>query len=131
MHKEDYVLRYVSSSSSSPISQAVVANGFVFTAGQVGRDPDGKVPEDFAEQLDLALGNLEAVLAQAGSNLRHVVKITAYITSDGWAPTFNEIYSRYFKSPFPARTRVEVARLAPGYLVEVDAVAVVPQVSIE
>jgi 2-iminobutanoate/2-iminopropanoate deaminase len=107
------------------LSQAVVANGFVFTSGQVGKDPKGNLPETFQEQFDQALKNLEKLLTDAGSSLSQVVKITAYITEDGWKPSFNAIYGRYFTGSLPARTRVEVVRLSPGYLVELDAVAVV------
>lgn len=114
---------FIPGAPGSPLSRAVLVNGLVFTAGQVGKRPDGSLPETFADQLDQALINLAQLLEEVGTSLSNVVKVTAFVTPDGWQPAFNEVYMRHFSAPYPARTRVEVARLAPGYLVELDAIA--------
>ena len=116
-------IEFIPDSGDSPLSKAVAVNGLLFTSGQVGRRADGSVPSAFVEQLEQALLNLDALLSSANSGLDRVVKLTAFVTADGWSTDLNETYRRFLKAPYPARTRVEVARLSPGYLVELDAIA--------
>ena len=95
-----------------PYSQAIEANGFVYTSGQLGIDPtNGELPESFEAQAELSLKNLGAILEEAGLSYDNVVKTT-----------FNAIYSKYFAN-CPARSCIEVAALPKGALVEVEAVA--------
>src|ERR671915_550169 len=77
-----------------PYSQAIVAGGFVFTAGQIPLDPAtmAVVPGGIREQTERVLRNLEAVLAAAGSSLRNVVKTTCFLADLGDFPVFNEVY---------------------------------------
>lgn len=110
-----------------PYSQAIVAGGFVFTAGQIPLDPaTGKLVEgDIAAQTDRVLRNLAAVLEAAGASLSSVVRTTVYLTDIGDFPTVNEVYARHFAGHAPARSTVQVARLPAGARVEIDAIAVV------
>lgn len=69
--------------------------------------------------------NLKNVLEAAGSSLSGVVKTTVFIKDMGHFPIINEIYSKFFSEPFPARSCVEVARLPKDVLLEIEAVAVI------
>ena len=110
-----------------PYSQAVIANGFVYTAGQVALDPAtmNLVGGDVKAQTDRVFANLKAVLEAAGSSLPKVVKTTVYIaTMDDFA-AMNEVYAKHFGDHRPARSTVAVKTLPKSALVEIDCVAVV------
>lgn len=111
-----------------PYSQAVVANGFVFTAGQIALDPaTGQVvPGDVRAQTERVLNNLTAVLSAAGVSWRHVVKTTVFLHDMSHFPVVNEVYGKMLGDARPARSTVQVSGLPRGVLVEIDAVAVMP-----
>lgn len=110
-----------------PYSQAVVANGLVFCAGQIPLDPaTGQIVEGgIAEQTHQVLKNLRAVLKAAGSDLGHAVKTTVFLKSMDSFAAMNEVYGlpEYFGSATPARSTVEVARLPRDVMVEIEVVA--------
>jgi len=108
-----------------PYSQAVAVGDFIFASGQIGLDPaTGQlVGEDAVAQLRQALTNMAAVLQAAGSDLRHVVKTTLYLTNMDDFPNVNRAYAEFFPSDPPARATVEVSRLPLGALVEIEVVA--------
>lgn len=110
-----------------PYSQAIIANGFIFTAGQVGADPKtGALVEGGIEaQTEQVLRNIEAVLKASGSSLDDVVKTTVFLADLNDFAKMNEIYAQRFKTPFPARSTVQVARLPRDAKIEIEAVAVV------
>ena len=106
-----------------PYSPVVVAGDVVFTAGQVAMDRSGAVVAGgVAEQTEQVLRNVAACLAAAGCGMDDVVKTTAFLADLGDFVGFNEVYERHFARPYPARTTVQ-AGLAPGLLVEIEAVA--------
>ena len=109
-----------------PYSHAIIANGFIFLAGKVGTDPktDVLVPGGIAEQTDQVISNLEAVLKAAGSSLDDVVKTTVFLADMNDFAKMNEVYAKRFKSPFPARSTVQVTRLPRDAKIEIEAVAV-------
>jgi 2-iminobutanoate/2-iminopropanoate deaminase len=106
-------------------SQAVSANGFVFCSGQIALTADGedKTTESVAEQTRRCLTNLQAVLAEAGTSLDNVVKVTAYLNDMGDFPEFNEAYAGFFTGDVPARVTVGVAALPKGAQVEIECIA--------
>lgn len=108
-----------------PYSQAVKANGFVFTSGVIPVDPaTGKVVDGaITEQATQVLENLTAVLAASGSSIDRAIKTTCFLADLGDFATFNTIYASYFESDPPARSTVQVAKLPLGVLVEVECVA--------
>lgn len=108
-----------------PYSQAIKANGFVYTAGQIPLDPaTGKIVEgDIQAQTQRALQNVQAVLEAAGSNLGNVVKTTVFLQNMADFGAMNEVYARFFEQGPPARSAVEVARLPLGVHVEIEAIA--------
>ena len=90
-----------------PYSQAVVANGLVFTSGQIPAVSSMQdQPEDFGGKVKQTLANLETVLLAAGSGLEHVTKVTTYLTDPGQLAEYNGIYATFFGSRLPARTSV-------------------------
>jgi 2-iminobutanoate/2-iminopropanoate deaminase len=110
-----------------PYSQAIVANGMVYCAGQIPLDPKtGNLVEGgIAEQTHQVLKNLRAVLKAAGSDLDRAVKTTVFLKSMDSFVAMNEVYGRpeYFGASPPARSTVEVARLPRDVLVEIEVVA--------
>ena len=110
-----------------PYSQAVVANGFLFTAGQVALDPDrGElVAGGITEQTTRALENLRAIVAAADSELSQVVKTTVFLVDMADFGAMNEVYSRFFGDHRPARSTVAVAALPRGARVEIEVIATV------
>jgi len=108
-----------------PYSQAVEADGFLFTAGQIGLDPEtgDLVGEDVETQARRALANLGAILDHAGLSFRDVVKTTVYLSDMAEFPLVNAIYATYFVEPYPARSTVAAAALPKGARVEIDVVA--------
>jgi 2-iminobutanoate/2-iminopropanoate deaminase len=108
-----------------PYSQAIKANGFVYTAGQVALDPatGNMVEGDVRKQTERVCENLKAILAAAGSGFERVVKTTVFLKSMGDFSAMNEVYAKYFTQPSPARSTVEVAALPRNALVEIDVVA--------
>jgi len=108
-----------------PYSQAIKANGFIFTSGQVAIDPSTQqvVPGDVSAQTDRVLRNLSAILEAAGSSLGKVVRSTVFLKNMDDFAAMNQIYGKYFSSAPPARSTVEVARLPKDVLVEIDVIA--------
>jgi len=107
-----------------PYSQAIEANGFVFTSGQLGIIPDtGALAHNMAAQTVQALENVKAVLLAAGLGLEHVVKTTCYLKNMEDFALFNDIYSQYFVASKPARSCFAVAQLPKDGLVEIEVVA--------
>ena len=110
-----------------PYSQAIVANGMVYCAGQIPLDPaTGNLVEGgIAEQTHQVLKNLRAVLRAAGSDLDRAVKTTVFLKSMDSFAAMNEVYGKpeYFGAAAPARSTVEVARLPRDVMVEIEVVA--------
>ena len=111
-----------------PYSQGVVANGFLFTAGQIPLDPGSGqvVAGDVVAQTEQVFRNLAAILGAQGCTWEHVVKATVYLMDMRDCPRVNEVYARVMGDARPARSTVQVAGLPRGVLVEIDLVAIVP-----
>ncbi|HLV24728.1 MAG TPA: RidA family protein [Gemmatimonadales bacterium] len=112
-----------------PYSQAVIANGFLFTAGQIPLDPVSGdiIAGDVVAQARQVFSNLEAILTEAGCTWQDVVKTTVYLQDMADFPRVNEVYAEAFGSARPARSTVQVAALPRGVAVEIDVMAVVRQ----
>jgi 2-iminobutanoate/2-iminopropanoate deaminase len=111
-----------------PYAQAVKANGFLFTAGQIPLHPGTMaiIEGDVAAQTEQVLANLSAVLAEAGCSWHDVVKTTCFLrTMDDFA-AFNGVYARVLGDARPARSTVAVAGLPRNVSVEVELVAALP-----
>lgn len=110
-----------------PYSQAIIANGFVFTAGQVGFDPKKMeiVGKTVGEQTEQVMKNLAAVLQAAGSGLDRVVKTTVFLADMADFQAMNEVYAKHFGNHKPARSTVAAAGLPRNARVEIEVVAAV------
>jgi 2-iminobutanoate/2-iminopropanoate deaminase len=114
-------------SAIGPYSQGIIANGFLYTAGQIPLDPvAGKIVEGgIIPQTERVMQNLEEVLRAAGASWADVVKTTVYLQDLAHFPTVNEVYGKWLGDARPARSTVQVSGLPRGALVEMDATAVV------
>jgi 2-iminobutanoate/2-iminopropanoate deaminase len=108
-----------------PYSQAVKANGFIFTAGQVALDPEtgSLIGSEIKSQTERVMQNLKGIVEAAGSSLSKVVKTTVFLKDMKDFAAMNEIYARYFPEAAPARSTVEVAALPKDARVEIEVVA--------
>jgi len=109
-----------------PYSQAMIANGMVFTSGQIALTPSGVMVEgDVKAQCAQVLSNLKAVLEAAGSSLEKVVKTTIFLDDMNDFAAVNELYAQAFGNHKPARSTVAVKTLPKSALVEIDAIALI------
>lgn len=96
-----------------PYSQGIKAGEFVYTAGQIGVDPrTGETPDGVAEQTRQALENAKAILEAAGASMEDVVKTTVFLVDMFDYAEMNKVYATYFREIPPARSCVEVPKLA-------------------
>lgn len=109
-----------------PYSQAIEANGFVFTSGMIPIDPatNKLVEGDIKVQAQQAISNLIALLKACGSDAEHVVKTVVFIKNMDDFVSVNEVYASFFEKDCPARSCVEVARLPKDVLIEIEAIAI-------
>jgi 2-iminobutanoate/2-iminopropanoate deaminase len=113
-------------SPAGAYSQGILSGNLVFTAGQLGIDPQtGKLVEGFENQVRQALKNLEAILNAAGASKCSILKVTVFLTDISKFKIFNAIYEEFLSScPVrPARSVVEVSALPLGAEVEVECIA--------
>jgi 2-iminobutanoate/2-iminopropanoate deaminase len=103
-----------------PYTPAVAAGDWVVVSGQLGL-VDGALPDDFGAEVDAALANLAARLAEHGLGMEHLVKTTCFLTDLDRFGEFNERYAAAIPEPRPARSAFEVSRLPLGARVEIEA----------
>lgn len=108
-----------------PYSQAIKANGLVFTSGQIPLDPTTMqiVPGGIEAQAEQVMKNLSAVLDASGSSMDRVVRCTCFLQDLDDFAAFNAVYGKWMGDSAPARSTVQVARLPMGVMVEVDCIA--------
>lgn len=108
-----------------PYSQAVQVGNQLYISGMLGIDPEsGELCGGITEQAEQALKNLSAALKAAGMTEANVVKTTIFLRNMAAFGQINEIYSRYFTAPYPARSCVQVEALPKSGLFEIEAIAV-------
>jgi 2-iminobutanoate/2-iminopropanoate deaminase len=105
-----------------PFSAGVRGPGVIYLSGQVGLDPTtGRlISGDVSAQTARALENIRALLESIGSSLDDVLRVGVYLTGMESFAAMNEVYARYFRQPFPARTTVAVRELPMGAAVEIE-----------
>lgn len=107
-------------------SQAVKVDNTVYLSGQIPLVPSTMemVSEDFEAQVVQVFDNLTAVTKAAGGNMNDIVKLNIFMTDLSNFATVNDVMSRYFEQPYPARAAIEVSALPKGSQVEMDGVMV-------
>jgi 2-iminobutanoate/2-iminopropanoate deaminase len=125
MLKEKQVIRTEKAPSPiGPYSQGILAENFIFVAGQAGTDPKtGRVPEDIAGQTRQTLNNIKSIVEAAGSSLENVVRVGVFLRDINDFTEMNKVYQTFFQQNPPARTTIQ-ATLPGKFLVEIDAIAV-------
>jgi 2-iminobutanoate/2-iminopropanoate deaminase len=112
--------------AQSPFSPIVEANGVIYLAGQLGRDPETRrYPDDIQAQTGFALDRVKALLTDAGASLSDVVRCQVFMTQIEGFGAMNATYRTYFPVDPPARTTVGIEALAaPDALIEIECTAV-------
>jgi 2-iminobutanoate/2-iminopropanoate deaminase len=111
-----------------PYSQAIRANPFVFSSGQIPIDPATQqvITGDISAQTERVMKNLTGILKAAGCGFRDVVRCTVFLKDMNDFAAMNAVYGKYFDTAPPARSTVEVSRLPKDVLVEIDVIALAP-----
>ena len=121
----EYISTDKAPAAIGPYSQAILANGFIYTSGQIPLNPEtGTIEAESIEaQAEQAIKNIGEILKAAGTDFSKVVKTTCFLAHISDFAAFNSVYEKYFVSK-PARSCFEVSALPKGALVEIEAVAV-------
>lgn len=116
-----------------PYSQAIVHHGLAYLSGQIPLDPATAaiVEGDIAVQTERVLQNLQAVLVACGSSMERVLKTTVFLQDMADFPKMNEVYAKYLGESLPARSTVQAAGLPRGVKVEIDCIAIAPELTPE
>lgn len=112
-----------------PYSQGVRVGDLLFISGQIPVNPiSGKIEEKIANQTKRSLQNVEAIVKEAGCNMKDIVKTTVFLQDMEDFNEMNKMYSQAFEEPYPARACVEVSRLPKDVLVEIEAIVDMSQI---
>lgn len=108
-----------------PYSQGIVQGNLVLTSGQIAINPkSGNIESDTIEgQTEQVMNNVRSILEAGGTDLKHVLRCTVYLTDIREFEAFNNVYARFFGSVPPVRSTVEVAKLPRGAKIEIDVMA--------
>lgn len=119
-------LAYVLNQESTPYSKAVIANGLIYTSGQLGINPITKLLQpDLASQTKQIMENIKVLLQQNNSNMQRIIKVNIYLKDISQLKQVNEIYTSYLKERKPARTSVQINALPQDALIEIECIALV------
>lgn len=111
-----------------PFSQAIIAGNLIFISAQLARDIETGtlVMQNIQAETTQVMKNLEAILEAAGIDFNHVVKSSIFLKNMNDYAIVNEVYSTYFRKPFPARETIQVADLPAHVNIEISMIAVKP-----
>jgi 2-iminobutanoate/2-iminopropanoate deaminase len=105
-------------------SQGVFFNGVYYFSGQIGLDAKtGELPQGFDAQLANVLKNIDGLLESQQLTRENILKTTIFMTDLTQFGKVNEAYTQFFKSPYPARSTVQVSALPKGAVVEIEVIA--------
>lgn len=105
-------------------SQGVFFNGVFYFSGQIGLDAKtGELPVSFDDQLDNILNNIDGLLESQGLTRENILKTTIFLTDLSEFSKVNEAYIKFFSTPYPARSCVQVSALPKGAVVEIEVIA--------
>jgi 2-iminobutanoate/2-iminopropanoate deaminase len=128
MKKADSISTTQAPKAIGPYSQGIVAGQFLFVSGQLPINPDkGKMVDgDIAARAEQVFDNISAIVKSAGGSMADVVKVTLFLTDMADFQQVNEVYSRHFQTPYPARSAVQVSALPLGSNIEAEAIVYLP-----
>ena len=128
MKKADPISTTQAPKAIGPYSQGIVAGQFLFVSGQLPINPDkGKMVDgDIAARAEQVFDNISAIVRSAGGSMADVVKVTLFLTDMADFQQVNEVYSRHFQTPYPARSAVQVSALPLGSNIEAEAIVYLP-----
>ena len=110
-----------------PYSQGTIADGLIFTSGQLPVTSEGElVVDDIGAAAKHCLDNVFAILKAAGAEPKNVLKVTVFLTDMADFGAVNAVYEKAFEAPYPARSCIEVAGLPKGAPIEIEAIARLP-----
>lgn len=123
--KKEIIFSEKAPKAIGPYSVGVRIGNLIFTAGQIGIDPEtGEiVPGGIESETEQVLKNLRNILQEAGSGLQAVVKTTVFLQDMNDFARMNNVYAKFFTENFPARSTVQVAQLPKRAAVEIEAIA--------
>jgi reactive intermediate/imine deaminase len=123
--EKEVITRTDAPAPALPFSAGIKANGFIFTAGQVGTDPlTGQlVGPDIESQTRQTIANVQAILQAGGSSLERLVKTTVFLADLRLFDAMNGVYRELIPEPRPGRSTVEARLARPEILVEIEAIA--------
>jgi 2-iminobutanoate/2-iminopropanoate deaminase len=115
----------------TPYSPAIAYKDLLFISGQIPYDKENKrvIYGGIREQVRLCLDNLKEILKKAGCNLDDVVKVTVFLSEMSDYEDMNNVYREYFKNNKPARSCIQASKLPYEVKVEIEAIAVIPNIS--
>ncbi|HQO18152.1 MAG TPA: Rid family detoxifying hydrolase, partial [Candidatus Cloacimonas sp.] len=118
------VMTHRAPAAIGPYSQAILMNNILFISGQLGIDPGtSNIPESFEEQANLVFNNIKAILDAAGMGMANIVKVSVFLKDLDEFELLNDIYTRYFSAPYPAREVVQISRLPKNGKIEISVIA--------
>lgn len=108
-----------------PYSQALINGNMVFISGQIPVNPaDGSIPDTIEAQTEQSISNIKNILAECELDISNVIKTSVFLSDLNDFAAMNEVYGNHFKSPFPARSCVQVAAIPKGCKVEIECIAI-------
>ena len=128
MKKADSISTTQAPKAIGPYSQGIVAGQFLFVSGQLPIHPDKgeMVDGDIVARAEQVFDNISAIVKSAGGSMADVVKVTLFLTDMADFQQVNEVYSRHFQTPYPARSAVQVSALPLGSNIEAEAIVYLP-----
>lgn len=128
MKKADSISTTQAPKAIGPYSQGIAAGQFLFVSGQLPINPDKgeMVDGDIAARAEQVFDNISAIVKSAGGSMADVVKVTLFLTDMADFQQVNEVYSRHFQTPYPARSAVQVSALPLGSNIEAEAIVYLP-----
>jgi 2-iminobutanoate/2-iminopropanoate deaminase len=128
MKKADSISTTQAPKAIGPYSQGIVAGQFLFVSGQLPINPDKgeMVDGDISARAEQVFDNISAIVRSAGGSMADVVKVTLFLTDMADFQQVNEVYSRHFQTPYPARSAVQVSALPLGSNIEAEAIIYLP-----
>jgi reactive intermediate/imine deaminase len=111
------------SNPAGPYSPGIRAGNTLYVAGQIGRNSQGQIPDNFEEEVKATLENVKVILNEAGADFSNAVAVQVYLTDMDLFDRMNKVYMSYFPEPRPARTTVGVAKLVGKSRIEITVTA--------